>query len=149
MTMCINRTSTIFGIAFWIIKGRWYDMYPCSKFWLTVMAISLVLMLLPHKNKYQRSINDYRSWNLFNPRTVLWHLPIIEVLPGYMDNMSNVDVSTVKNECEKTVNRVSTKYQWVYMLHLVWFKGFAIVFTQSRCIAGLYKQYVKCQCHYT
>jgi ABC-type transporter MlaC component len=46
-----------------------------------------------------------------NPRAVLWHLPIFEVMAAFIDNMLNIDIATPKNVCQQSVNRASTEHQ--------------------------------------
>jgi hypothetical protein len=48
---------------------------------------------------------------LYNPRAVLWLLPVIEVLASFVATMVNVDVATPKNAHQQSVNRTPTEYQ--------------------------------------
>ena len=48
---------------------------------------------------------------MHNSRAVLWHLPIIEVLAAFIDNIMNVDVAAPENEGQHSINRVSTQRQ--------------------------------------
>jgi hypothetical protein len=48
---------------------------------------------------------------LYNPRAVLWHLPIIEVLAAFIGNIVSVDTATPQNERQQSVNRASTERQ--------------------------------------
>jgi hypothetical protein len=52
----------------------------------------------------QQSIKDFGCCMLYNPRAVLWHLPISEVLAASMGNMVSVNVATPKNERQQSVN---------------------------------------------
>jgi len=42
---------------------------------------------------------------------VIWHLPIIEVLAAFIGNIMCVDTATPQNECQQSVNRLSTEHQ--------------------------------------
>jgi transcriptional regulator with PAS, ATPase and Fis domain len=57
------------------------------------------------------SVNDFGCCILYNPRDVLRHLPIIEVLAPFIGNMVCVDVATPQNKSQQTVNRASTEHQ--------------------------------------
>jgi len=83
----INRASTILGVAFCIIQGRCYCVYPESKYWPHLRAIWSVSMSLHRimivnrsSTEHQQSINSLGCCIVYNPTTVLWHLPIINVL---------------------------------------------------------------------
>ena len=55
----------------------------------------------------QQSVNDFGCCMLSNPRGVLWHLPIIEVLATCMGNYVSVDIATPKNVSQQRINRAS------------------------------------------
>jgi hypothetical protein len=63
------------------------------------------------ENERQQSVNDLVWCILFNPRDVLWHLPIIEVLAAFIGNIVCVDTGTPQNEHPQNVNRASTECQ--------------------------------------
>jgi len=67
----------------------------------------------------QQSVNEFGCGILYNPRVVLRHLPIIEVLAAYIGNIVNVDVAEPENERRQSVNRASTERQQSCVLHLV------------------------------
>jgi len=56
----------------------------------------------------QQSVNEFGCGILYNPRALLRHLPIIEVLAVCIGNIRNVDVATPENERQQRVNRAST-----------------------------------------
>jgi len=78
----------------------------------------------------RQSVNDFGCCILNNARAVLRHLPIIEVLAVFIDNILFVDTATPQNERQQSVNtastehqhsvnRVSTECQQFWELHLV------------------------------
>ena len=71
------------------------------------------------KYERQQSGNDFGCSILYNPRAILWLLPIIEVLATFIGNMVNVVVATPKNECQQSVNRALTEHQLFWVLNLV------------------------------
>jgi hypothetical protein len=48
---------------------------------------------------------------MYNPRDVLWHLPIIEVLAAFIGNIVCVDTATPQNELQHRINTASTQRQ--------------------------------------
>jgi hypothetical protein len=48
---------------------------------------------------------------MYNPRDVLWHLPIIEVLAAFIGNIVCVDTATPQNEPQHRINTASTQRQ--------------------------------------
>jgi hypothetical protein len=93
------------------------------------------------QNERQQSVNDFLYCILYNPRAVLWHLPIVEVLVAFTGNIVCVDIdipqnerqqsvitsstehlqsiNAVSTECQQSVNRVSTECQRCWVLHPV------------------------------
>jgi hypothetical protein len=57
--------------------------------------------------EHQQSINDFHYCICDNPRPMLVHLPILEVLPTIVGNMLNVDIATPKNDHQLSTNRAS------------------------------------------
>jgi len=67
---------------------------------------------LHSENERQQSVNGFGCCILYNPRAVLRHLPIIEVLAAFiLGNIMNVDVNAPENERQQSVNRESTERQ--------------------------------------
>ena len=56
----------------------------------------------------QQSVNNFRCCVLCNPKAVLWHLPIIELLATVRGNIVKVDFATPKHERHQSINRAST-----------------------------------------
>jgi hypothetical protein len=52
------------------------------------------------ENDRQQSVNDSGCCILYNPRAVLQHLPIIEVLPAFIGNMVCVNAATPQASME-------------------------------------------------
>jgi len=48
---------------------------------------------------------------LYNPRAVLWHLPIIEILAAFIGDIVFVDTATPQAEHQQSINRVSIARQ--------------------------------------
>jgi len=61
--------------------------------------------------EHQQSMNDFGCCILYNPRAVLRHLPIIEVLACFIGNIVCVDTATPQNEHQQGINRASTERQ--------------------------------------
>ena len=59
----------------------------------------------------QQSVNNFGCCILYNPRAVLLHLPIIEVLPAFIGNIVCIDTATPQTERQYSVNRASTERQ--------------------------------------
>jgi len=68
------------------------------------MSLNLKMSVNRESTEHQQSINDFGYGILYNPTTVLRHLPIIEVLATFMGNMVSVDVATPQNERQQSVN---------------------------------------------
>jgi hypothetical protein len=63
------------------------------------------------ENERQQSVNEIVCCILYNPRAVLRHLPIIEVLAAFLGNMVCVDSAIPDNERQQSINRASTGRQ--------------------------------------
>jgi hypothetical protein len=63
------------------------------------------------ENERQQSVNDFVCCILYNPRAVLRHLAIIEVLAACIGNIVFVNTVTPQNECQPSVNTASTERQ--------------------------------------
>jgi hypothetical protein len=94
---------------------------------------------------YQQSVNNCQHCNYYILRTMLLHLPIIEVLPTYMGNMLSIDAATPTNERQQTINRGSTDHQLSFtivstehprfsLLHFVYSECYCTTFTHNRSI---------------
>jgi len=68
---------------------------------------------LQHLSEHERqqSVNDFVCCILYNPRAVLQHLSIIEVLAAFIGNIVFVNIITHQNERQQTVNTASTERQ--------------------------------------
>jgi hypothetical protein len=63
------------------------------------------------ENERQQSVNDFGCCILYNPRAVLQHISIIEVLAAFLGNIVFVDTVTPQNERQHSVNTASTEHQ--------------------------------------
>jgi hypothetical protein len=63
------------------------------------------------ENDRQQSVNKFGCCILNNPRAVIRHLPIIELLATFIGNIVCVDTATPQNERQRSVNRSSTDHQ--------------------------------------
>jgi len=63
------------------------------------------------ENERQQSVTDFVCCILYNPRAVLRHLSIIEVLAAFIGNIVFVDTDTFQNERQQSVNTASTDRQ--------------------------------------
>ena len=107
----VNRVSTILGIASCNIQVLGYGMYPYSTYWHPFWAKVIMTRSLPQsENERQLSVNDCVGCILCNPKAVLRHLSIIEVLAAFTGNIVWVDTATPPNERQQSVNRASTEY---------------------------------------
>jgi hypothetical protein len=114
----VNRVSTLLGVASCIIQGLCYGIDPSSTYWQPFCA-NEIMTWFQHLfgNERPQSINDFMCYILYNPRAVLQHISLIEVLPAFIDNIMFVDTVPPRNERQQSVtmpqqsvNRVST--QW-------------------------------------
>jgi hypothetical protein len=142
----IKRASTILGVASCIIQQRYYCIHPESKYWPHLGAIWSLSMLLQRKlcinrasTEHQQSVNNLGCCILYNPRAVLWHRPIINVIAAVMS----------KRHHDMVISPVwkwaSTERQRISVLHLASSIGYATAFTHNRSIGSLYTQYHMCQ----
>jgi len=86
---------------------------------------------------------------MFNPRAVLWNVPIIEVLAAYIGKIINLDVTSPEIERHQSPNWASTERRQIRVLHLEQSKGSATAFTHNRSIGHLYRKYRECWCRCT
>ena len=91
----------------------------------------------------QQTVNHFGCCILYNPRALLRHIPIINVLTAFM-NTSNRDMVTA--QIGKWASTESLHFR---VLHLVWSKGCATACTHNRSIGSLDRQYGLCQCRFT
>jgi len=63
------------------------------------------------ENEHQQIIIDFLCCILYNPRAVLRHLSIIEVLAANIGNIMFVDTITPQNERQQSINTASTERQ--------------------------------------
>jgi len=104
--------STILGVASWIIQALCYGIYPESMYWQPLWAKEITTWSQPQsENERQRSINNFVCCILYNPRAVLRHLPIIEVLAAFIGDIVCVDTATAQAEHQQSVNRASIEHQ--------------------------------------
>jgi len=108
----VNRVSTLLGVASCIIQGLWYGIDPYSTYWQPFCANEIVTTLQQLSgNERQQSVNDFVFCILYNPRAVLQHLSIIEVLAAFIGNIVIINTVTPRNKCQPTVNTASTERQ--------------------------------------
>ena len=108
----VNRVSMILGVASCIIQGLCYRIYVKWKYWQPLWANENVTWSQPQsENERQQSVNAFVCCILYNPRAVLWQLPIIEVMAAFKGNIVCVDTATPHNERQQSVNRASTECQ--------------------------------------
>jgi hypothetical protein len=73
---------------------------------------AITIWSLPQsENERQQSVNDFVGCILCNPKAVLRHLSIIEVLAAFTGKIVCVDTATPPNERQQSVNRASTERQ--------------------------------------
>jgi len=63
------------------------------------------------ENERQQSVNDFVCCILYNPRAVLQHLSIIDVLAAFIGIIVFVDTVTPQNERQQSINTPSTERQ--------------------------------------
>ena len=108
----VNRVSTLLGVASCIIQGLWYGIDPYSTYWQPFCANEIVTTLQQLSgNERQQSVNDFVFCILYNPRAVLQHLFIIELLAVCIGTIVCVNTATPQNERQKSINRASTPRQ--------------------------------------
>jgi len=97
------------------------------------------------ENERQQSVNDFVGSILCNPKAVIRHLSIIEVLAAFTGNIVCVDTATPQNEHQQSVNglstenphsvnRLSTECQRFWVLHHVKSKRSAMAWTHNQRI---------------
>jgi len=86
---------------------------------------------------------------MYNPRAVQWHVLMSEVLPAFIDNAVNLDITAPEHERQQSVTRASTMYQQFWAVYLVESEGRAMVFIHNQSIGCRYGHYVHCGCRYT
>jgi len=70
-------------------------------YWQPLCAKEIVTWSQPQsENERQQSVNDFGCCILYNPRAVLRHLLIIEVLADFIDNMVCVNATTPQASME-------------------------------------------------
>jgi len=112
--MSVNRGSTIFGLAFWILTPLCIGIDPLSMYRLPVWAKMLVRILLPpHKNECQSSVNNCWSCLLDNLRAMIWHKCIINLSAAYIgkngsDNIVPASYNSAPRECQQSMWKLST-----------------------------------------
>jgi hypothetical protein len=74
---------------------------------------NVIVTRLQHlsENERQQSVNNFVCCILYNPRGVLQHLSIIEVLAAFIGNIVIVNIVTPRNERQPSVNTASTERQ--------------------------------------
>jgi len=63
------------------------------------------------ENERQQNVNNFGCCILYNPRAVIRHLSIIEVLAAFIGNIVCVNTATPQTERQQSVNRLSTEHQ--------------------------------------
>jgi len=63
------------------------------------------------ENERQHSVNNFGCCILYDPRAVIQHLSIIEILTALIGNIVCVDTATPQTEHQQIVNRLSTEHQ--------------------------------------
>jgi len=102
----------LLGVASCIIQRLCYSIDPYSKYWQPFCANEIVTRLQHlSENERQQSVNDFVCCILYNPRTVLQHLSIIEVLAAFIGNIIIVNTVIHRNEHQPSVNTPSTDSQ--------------------------------------
>ena len=60
------------------------------------MLLHLKMSVNRGSTEYQQSVTNFRVCMLYNPWDLLTHLPIIRVLPAFMENKSSVNAAIPK-----------------------------------------------------
>jgi hypothetical protein len=108
----VNRVSMILRVASSIIPRFWYDIYPESMYWQPLRAKEIATRSYPQsEDERPQSVNNLVCCILYNPRAVLLHLPIIEVLAAFIGNIVCIDTATPQTQGQYSVNRASTEHQ--------------------------------------
>jgi len=135
LKMSINRASTIFGVASWVIytliRGNdWYIMYSCP-FQGKWCGISF---LCHHDNERQRSIHNFQCFNLRNSNVMWLWSGIINVMAAFIYKKVSDRVITQFRKW------ASTKRQWFLALHLGLYKWRLVADIYKRGISRIYWQ---------
>jgi len=107
------------------------------------MSLRLKMSVNWASTECQQSVIDLGCYILYNPRAVLWHLSIFNVMAAVMSKRDRDMVTS------PVWNWASTDRQRFWVLHLVQSKSYATEFTHNRRIGSLYSQYRLCQYCYT
>jgi len=79
-------------------------------YWQLFCANEIVIWSLHlSENEHQQSVNDFVCCIMYNPRAVIRHLSIIEVVAAFIGNIVFVDTITLQNERQHSVNIASTE----------------------------------------
>jgi len=70
----------------------------------------MIWSLPQSETERQQSVNDFVGCIMCNPKAVLRHLSIIEVLAAITRNIVCVDTATLPNERQQSVKRASTEH---------------------------------------
>jgi hypothetical protein len=113
----------------------------------------------------QQSVNAFGCCILYNPRELLRHRPIINVLAAVLCKCDSDMVTApvwkwASTECLHSLNRASTEHQhsvnWVstececfWVLHYVYSKGSATAYVHNQHIGSRYVQMRSWHCHST
>jgi hypothetical protein len=140
------------GMASPIIRGLWYNKSPESRYWQPLWAKDIMTWSYPQsENEHKQCVNDLVCCILYNPRAVLLHLPIFELLAAFIGNITSINTATPQNEPQYSVNSASTEYQlsvnrvspecqWFWVLHLVKSQGSDTAYTPNHHIGSHYVQ---------
>jgi len=110
--LSVNRVSMLLGVASCIFQGLCYRICPYSTYSQPLCANAIVTWSQHmSETEHQQSVNDFWWCILYNPRAVLRHLPIIEVLDAFIANIMFVDTVAPQNERQQSVNTPSTEHQ--------------------------------------
>ena len=120
LKMSVNRASTISWIASCVIQILCHSIYPQLKYWQPLQVILWVSILVHLKisvniasTDCQQSVNDFGHWILYNPKPLLWNIPVINVLASVLSK-SDRDMVTAP-----VWKWASTERQRFCGLHLV------------------------------
>jgi hypothetical protein len=108
----VNRVSTLLGVPSCIFQGLCYGICLKSMYWQPFCANAIVTWSQQlSENDRQQSVNDFVCCILYDPRAVVRHLSIIEVLAAFIGNIVFVDTVTPQNHRQQSVNTASTERQ--------------------------------------
>ena len=141
----ITRVSTISCVESCIIQGLRYGFYLKLKYWPPLQTISSMLLSLHQtmninrvSTECQYSINHFGCCILYNPRAILRHLPINNIMAA---NIGKWEGDMVIAPVWKWA---STERQRLWVLHVVSSKGCGTAYIHYRGIVRLYRQYGWC-----